>query len=205
MKKQILFIWWWEDLQNFQNENFVNLKIDFFRNNFDFNPFLEKQNNWKDYLSENLSEDFDFIKMYRPDCIYELWKISFEKTLNFLWDDIILIGHSLWSIFILKYFSENLLNIKKITKILLISTPLNDSKEEILWSFNLDKNLLKNLYNFQENIVFFHSKDDNIVSYSDFLEYKQIFKKSNFIELDWYWHFVLNQTFPELLEKIKDI
>ena len=38
---------------------------------------------------------------------YSEWKILFEKIISILDDEIILIGHSLGGIFLVKYFSEN--------------------------------------------------------------------------------------------------
>ncbi len=205
-KKQILFIWGWEALENLSSKNFLEQKRNFYKNNYDFNPFTEKSSNWKDDLEEKIFSDFDFIKMQKPmsDCAdYEIWKTAYEKTINFLWDNLVLIGHSLGAIFLIKYFCENPNKIKNIKKIFLIATPLNDSESEVLGSFCVDKTMLQNLEHMQNKIIFFHSIDDEIVDIEDFYEYKKNFIDSEFIELNNYWHFIFNKNFPELLEKIK--
>ncbi len=208
MKKQILFIWWGEAFENFYNKDFIKNKLDFYKNDFDFNPFLEKTTNWKDYLSFELESKYDFIKMYRPmsdSAIYDFWKISFEKTLYFLNENPVLIWHSLWAIFLIKYFCENPKALNNIKKIFFVSTPLNDSKDEILWSFNIDKTLINNILPYQSKFSFIHSLDDEIVSSNDFYELKKLLNNSEFYSFDNYGHFIFNDEFPELLDLIKNI
>lgn len=208
MKKQILFIGWWEAFENFYDKKFIQNKLDFYNRYFDFNPFWEKSNNWKDYLSFELESTHEFIKMYRPmsdSAIYDFWKLSFEKTLYFMNDDLILIWHSLWAIFLVKYFCENPEVLKKFKKIFFISTPLADSKEEVLWSFNIDKNLINNILPYQSKFVFIHSLDDEIVSNNDFYEYKKLLPNSEFCTFNDYGHFIFNTEFPELIKLIKKI
>lgn len=208
MKKQILFIGWGEALENYNNKKFVQNKLNFYKNDYDFNPFLDKINNWKDYLSEELKDTHDFVKMHRPmsdSAIYDFWKVSFEQTLKFLDDKPILIWHSLWAIFLIKYFCDKPKYIKNIKQIFLISTPLNDSYKEVLWSFCFDIENLKNIKEYEDKFAFIHSVDDDIVSENDFYEYQKQLKNSSFYSFDNYWHFIFNEKFPELLELIKNV
>lgn len=206
MKKQILFIWWWEALENLYDKKFIENKMKFYSEEFNFDPFQEREYNWKDNLALEIENDFDFIKMYRPlsdSAIYDLWKLSFEKTINYLNDDFILIWHSLWAIFILKYLSENKFNYNKIKNIYLISTPFKNSDDEKLGTFSIDDSLFKNIEHIENKLIFFHSRDDNIVSIEDFYEYKNYFSNSSFYEFDNYGHFIFNEHFIELLDLLK--
>ena len=65
---------------------------------------------WKGWLKTELEETFDIIipKMPNPNnAKYNEWKIWFYKLLPFLRDNIVLVGHSLGGIFLVKYLSEN--------------------------------------------------------------------------------------------------
>jgi predicted alpha/beta hydrolase family esterase len=57
---------------------------------------------------------------------YEEWKLVFEKIIDKLDENFILIGHSLGAMFIVKYLSENTIS-KTIEKTLLLGTPFDDN------------------------------------------------------------------------------
>lgn len=71
----------------------------------------------------------------------------------------------------------------------LLAPTLNDSEEEINWSFGIKSNLKNFEEKYSSRTYFLHSKDDFVVSFSDFLEFKNIFPKSNFIEFENKNHF----------------
>lgn len=106
---------------------------------------MKSTKDWKDSLQEKLGEDFIVYTPQMPNkqnAQYEEWKILFEKVLNLLNEDIVLIGHSMGGIFLAKYLSEN--NIyKKIQKTFLISAPFSNEGliHESLCSFIRDKDL----------------------------------------------------------------
>ena len=79
---------------------------------------------------------------------------------------------------------------------------LNDSEEEINWSFEIKSSLKNFEEKYSSRTYFLHSKDDFVVPFSDFLEFKNIFPKSNFIEFENKNHF-LDLEFVEFEDLIK--
>jgi predicted alpha/beta hydrolase family esterase len=103
MKNQIFIIGGGNSFKN------KNQAMQYFEN---FDIDLEwKTKSWKDWLSWSLEDYFEFIQFKRPvqdNSDYEIWKIVFEKysqKINNL--EQIFITHSLGTIFILKYLTEN--------------------------------------------------------------------------------------------------
>ena len=74
-------------------------------------------------------------------------------------------------------------------KYFLLAPALNDSEEEVNWSFEIKSNLKNFEEKYSSRTYFLHSKDDFVVPFSDFLEFKNIFPKSNFIEFENKNHF----------------
>lgn len=196
MKKQILFIHGWECFNSYEKY------LDFLKNEMDANPFYEKSKRWKDDIWEKLWEDFEFIAPsmpYKYNAKYSEWKIWFEKTLGFLDDSIILAWWSLWWTFLVKYLSENIIN-KKIESLFLVA-PAFSEKTEDLWDFKFiisPDNIEKQV----KNIYIYHSKDDPIVPFSDFLEFQKHLKFAKCKIFENRWHF-LWEEFPEIIEDIK--
>ncbi|KKK90826.1 hypothetical protein LCGC14_2719090, partial [marine sediment metagenome] len=128
-----------------------------------------------DQLKTELEETFDIIipKMPNPNnAKYNEWKIWFEKLLPFLRDNIVLIGHSLGGIFLVKYLSENDFP-KKIRATYLIAPPYDDKNSEYsLNDFVLPKNL-KKLSTQGGNVFIYHSEDDPVVTFIDAKKYKE--------------------------------
>ncbi|MDR0369151.1 MAG: alpha/beta hydrolase [Candidatus Peribacteria bacterium] len=62
---------------------------------------------------------------------YKEWKIVFEKIVDKLDNNFILIGHSLGAMFIVKYLSEHTIN-KTIKKTLLLATPFDNADTDQL-------------------------------------------------------------------------
>ncbi len=208
-QQQILIIWWGIPLENLSSEKFLSERFEFISEGVNYNPFVERVNNWKKNLWDNLWDDYEVIKMMTPNsdsAVYLEWKSAFEKTLQYLDKDIYIIWHSLWAIFILQYMLENNRSIN-FKKIFLFWCPLNDSEKEILGSFGVQSNTLNintviSTFN-QKKIYFYASKDDEIVDFSDFLEYKKIFPSAQFREYSDLWHFNDVENIQELLDDIR--
>jgi len=134
--QQVLFIWWWNAYPS--RENFIEeLK------KWDYNPF-EIKKKWKNTLSKELWEDYQVALLDMPNkniALYKEWKIQFEKTFEYLDGDQIIIAHSLWTIFILKYLTENWFP-KKIKQLHLVSALIDDKdlppEESYIWDFQFD-------------------------------------------------------------------
>jgi valyl-tRNA synthetase/predicted alpha/beta hydrolase family esterase/ribosomal protein S18 acetylase RimI-like enzyme len=192
-KEQIVVIGGGDSFDSYQ-EYFENLKTR--------KPKIDekKETSWKENLKINLEkENFSVYLAKMPskeNAKYEEWKIWFEKILEFLSPKLLqnlsLVGHSLGGIFLIKYLSENNLSVKNLY---LVSAPFSKCGDFVL---NTD---LSNLEKNCQNINFYHSKDDEVVDYSEFDFYKKSFRVAKFFEFEDCGHF-LQTSFPELEKEI---
>jgi len=194
--KKVFLIWWWVDSSNYKDfKEYLEL--------LEYNPYEEKIKLWKDNLFQDLWEDYEVIKIPMPNkwfAEYNYWKIMFEKAIPYFWEKNILVGHSLWWSFILKYLNEN--NIDNISSVHLIAPAVFDSKEEKLWSFHFDKEI-KNYLKYEDITTFYFSKDDEIVWMENYEYLKKVLSKSNFEVYENKGHFISQEHFEELVKNIK--
>ena len=173
----------------------------------DRNISIEKYISWAgDYVDNELGDDFYTIKPRMPSqdyAKYEEWKTHFERHIPLLEDDLILIGGSLWWIFLAKYLSENKFP-KKILSVYLLCPPFDDTLigEDLVWWFVL-KDDLSFIYENTDNLTLMFSEDDDVVPISHADKYA---KKLNKARIEIYksknWHFNISE-FPELIEMIR--
>ena len=133
--------------------------------------------------------------------IYTEWKIYFEKIIDLLEDNLIILGHSLGGTFLAKYLSENKIG-KKIKAIILVAAVF-DEENESLTNFKLPNSLDK-FSNQSEKIVLIQSEDDEIVPFNTAKNYKNLLPKAEVIIFKDRGHFN-QETFPEIVELIKNI
>ena len=199
MKKQVILIHGGSTFDTYKDYlAFLNgLKIDLKR---------YRRTKWSDSLRQDLGSRFDVLlpKMPNPmNAKYDEWKTLFKKIASLLDNNVILIGHSLGAIFLVKYLSENNFP-KKILATLLVSPPYDDEgMEESLADFILPKNLSK--FNKQGSKIFiYQSKDDKVVPHSHLEKYKKALPNAIIREFKKRGHF--NQPkFPELIKDIKEL
>lgn len=170
---------------------------------------IEKKRKWKnEYLDEKLGKDFEIIRptMPSPDFAkYSDWKIHFERHLDFLRDNVILIGSSLGGIFLAKYLSENKFP-KKIKAVFLVAPPYDNSlsDEDLVGGFRLKADLSlieKNC----ENVFLMFSKDDDAVPVSHAEKYGKKLKNAEIIIYESKnGHFRVSE-FPEIVGIIKKL
>lgn len=198
--KQLIFIHWWACFSD--NDAFCKAL-----ETRDYNPFEEKKKR-KDWLKEELKSDYQIIKPDMPNkqmASYKAWKIWFEKIFPYFNDeDLVLIGHSLWWMFLIKYLWENTFP-KKIKQLHLISSVFDESdmsdEEKYAWDFAYDPKIISNLEDKADTIFLYHSTDDEVVPYSHVEKIKTYLPKAKLITFTDRWH--INQPeFPELLENI---
>ena len=197
MKKQIIFIWGWIAKENY-------LSFADYVEKIEYNPYEQERKKWTDFFADKLWSDYEFIKIPMPNkyfADYGAWKIMFSKIFPFLKENFCLVWHSLWWTFLIKYLNENSFSYLP-KNIFLLAAALNDSEEEINWSFEIKSNFKNFEEKYSSKTYFLHSKDDFVVSFSDFLEFKNIFPKSNFIEFENKNHF-LDLEFVEFEDLIK--
>jgi len=193
--KKIFIIWGWVEASNYLNfEEYLLAE--------EFNPYEERIKNWKDNLLDDLWEWFEVIKIPMPNkwfAEYKYWKIMFEKVFPYFGEENILIWHSLGATFLLKYLNENYL--ENISGIHLISPAVFDTPDELLGSFTF-KNI-ENYKKYEWITYIYHSKDDDIVSFSDSEYLKNILPKSRFEVFEDIGHFIFNEHLEKLVENIK--
>lgn len=196
-KQEILLIHWWDTHVNY--EEFLNsLK--------EKSIHLERLASRRDRKNELQFQLWDDYVVYTPqmpnkqNAQYIEWKILFEKLLNALDDDSILIWHSLWAAFIVKYLSENKIT-KKIKKTFLIWTPFDDNMEwdKLVWFKRIWE--LNNLENQSWELYFYHSEDDFAVPYEHVLHYRELLPNAHYRLFKDRNHF-LQWEVPELIEDI---
>jgi len=166
-----------------------------------------KRVNWKgSYLEKHLGKRFEIIRPKMPlkeNANYKDWKIHFERYLEHLRDNVILIGNSLGGIFLAKYLSENKFS-KKILSAYLICPPFENSlpNEDLVGGFKL-KSDLSLLEENSQNLYLMFSKNDDVVPVSHAEKFQRKLKKAKIIIYkNKNGHFNIS-TFPEIIKKIK--
>jgi predicted alpha/beta hydrolase family esterase len=169
------------------------------------NPYNNTKG-WKSNLQEDLGDNFEVFKPSMPEpnySDYNAWKIWFEKYFDFLTSkNIILIGHSLGTIFLSKYLTEHTFP-KKISQLHLVTPIFSHTPHESIGNFSFDNTKLSNVSKKCEIIFLYHSHDDDIVPFNHSVEYKQRLENSELIEFEDRGHFIDQEHFEELVEKIR--
>lgn len=160
---------------------------------------------WKETIGDDLGDNYQVINPHMPsknNAKYAEWKIWFEKFIPFLQDNVILVGHSLGGIFLIKYLSENIFP-KKIRAVFLISAPYDDDASDYSLA---DFVVPKSFEQFQKQagtIFLYHSTDDPVVNFGDFEKYKKAL--SNAVQRIFTDKGHFNQEeFPEIIKDIKN-
>jgi predicted alpha/beta hydrolase family esterase len=160
---------------------------------------------WKGNLQKDLGEKFEVLQPRMPNpsnARYKEWKIWFEKIIPFLDDDVIFVGHSLGGIFLAKYLSENDYP-KKIKAVFLIAAPYNTATEHPLVDFNIETSL-KNLQRQAPKTFLYHSRDDEIVPFSNFEKYQKELPEATVRIFEDQGHFN-DEELPELITDIQGL
>ena len=198
MKQQVIRIHWWESKANYKDFSDYLEKLE-------YKPFEEKKKKWGLTFKEDLGDNYEVFMPIMPNknCAdYEHWKIMFEKVFKFLKDDVILVWHSMWVSFLCKYLEENTFPVS-IKKIFLISWAFDDIEWDVIWNFRFNQNL-DNLKKYEEKIILYHSKDDLVVSFSHFENFRKLLPNSEYKIFEDRFHFI-DETFPELIKDIKKV
>ena len=196
-QKQVIFIHGGEVFK--PKEEFYNhLKT----TNFDLQRFKKKR--WRDWLSYKLKADgYDWIFMEMPckeNADYKAWQLWFERLLPYLKDGVILIGHSLGGSFLLKYLSENILNLE-IGQLHLVAPAIEVESNPGLDDFATDLNIWSGFKTEPKALYIYHSIDDPVVPFEDSQKFKQIYSKANLYKFNDRHHFI-GEDLPELYQNI---
>lgn len=162
---------------------------------------LTNRNRWKENLSLELP-DHDVIYPTMPNnlnAVYEEWAVYMQKLLEFLKDDVQMVGHSLGAMFLAKYLNEHQLK-RPVRRLILVAGAFDDESMEDLGSFRVSS--VKNLPKSANEIHLFHSKDDPVVPFSELTKFQTDLPNAVTHIFEDRGHFN-DTTFPELLELLK--
>ncbi len=168
---------------------------------------IEPKVRWfKQYLPKVLCKQFDVIQPHFPlkdNAKYKDWAIHFERHLPLLRDGVVLVGFSLGGIFLARWLSENTFP-KKLAAVCLVAAPHDASSvpEDLVGGFRVGADLSQ-IEKQCDNVHFFFSTDDKIVTLASAEKYRRKLPQAHFHILNHRGHFV-TPTFPELIKVIKD-
>ena len=173
----------------------------------DYNPFEERRYRCNRVKSQ-LPDDYQMFVPEMPNsknASYKARKIWFEKLFPYLNDEgTTLIGHSLWTIFLLKYLTENTFP-KLLKQLHLVGTVLDEQEmpefEDYLGDFSFDISKIPTISQQIKDIYIYHSKDDDCCPYSHAERLASFLPQAEFLTFEDRGHFRW-ETFPELLVQI---
>lgn len=200
MKQQLLFVHGGQAFNNY--EAFLT----HLRTKLVPDPFEEPPKRWKYTLPDALGDRYELFFPSMPNrenARYTEWKIWFERYVEFLRDDVVLIGHSQGGYFLSKYLSEERMPVC-IKALYLIAAPIEPDNfgGEDGGDFAVDQTKLVSLEKHIGEIYIYHSKDDQIVPYTHAQKYKELLPHAHLTTFKDRGHF-LDETFPELIESIQ--
>jgi valyl-tRNA synthetase/predicted alpha/beta hydrolase family esterase len=153
---------------------------------------------WKTELADFCKANhINLIKPQMPNktnADYDKWKWVFEQSLPFVTSQTILVGHSLGSMFLTRYLSENKLDCKAV---FLVSGGINTNKD----SFNCPDNV-EHLFAMGNKVNIVHSDNDEVLKPELSYELHRCLPQANLIITQGQSH--LNSISPELLTAIKN-
>ena len=159
-----------------------------------------RRRSWKDTLNERLGENYDVVSPKMPNKLnakYLEWKLWFEKLIPLLNEKVVLIGHSLGGIFLVKYLAENKYP-KIIVATFLIAAPHDDTAGTYsLADFTIPKDLSQ-IQTQGGELYLIHSKDDRVVPFSDVEKYQKQLKDARAMLFEDRGHFN-QEEFKELI------
>jgi predicted alpha/beta hydrolase family esterase len=199
MKQQVLIIGGGDTFKTY--EEYIDSLKTF---EIDIERFKSDKTDWKPWLRKNLGDEYEVVIPQMPNktnAQYVEWKIWFEKILNKLNKEIILIGHSLGGAFLSKYLTENKID-KDVKAVFLVAAVYEyDSDGNALFSFQLPKTSISLQ---TDKIYLYHSKDDPVVPFSELYKYTNALPNAEVRVLEDKRH-INQEQFPELLNDIMSI
>lgn len=194
MKKQVIFIHGGQVYDTYE-AYIADLKA------FTVDPHPKKK--WRMTLAEILS-DHEVLLPEMPNKMnakYAEWEIWFDKYIQFLQDDVILVGHSLGASFFLRYLSRRALPVS-VRTLYLVAAPYFTTDQEMGGDFRFNEAEISHISDTVAEIVLIHSADDNVVPFNNLQLLKRAFPEARIIEFVDRNHFN-QESFPELIADIQ--
>jgi predicted alpha/beta hydrolase family esterase len=165
---------------------------------------IKENRGWKSSLAERLGDDYEVVAPRMPNSLnsrYSEWKIWFDKIAPLLNSEVVLVGNSMGSIFLVKYLSENDLK-SEIKSLHLAGTPFDaEGTNDTLVDFAITTDF-RNLEKQVSNIFFYQSKDDPAVPFDNVEKYRKLLPNAHYTIFEDRGHF-RQEEFPELVENIR--
>lgn len=167
--------------------------------------YLDEEDTWDEgnYLEENLNGEVVRIGMPCSDnACYEEWKITFQRYVTLLSDEVVLVGFSLGGTFLAKYLSENSFP-KRIVSAYLVGAPYDDDlMGEVLSSgFEVGEDLSL-LEDNCDTLRLMFSGDDDVVPVRHAEKFRERLSDLEIIEYEGKnGHFQVSE-FPELVDYV---
>lgn len=201
MKKQLIFVHGGSAYSNY--EDFLDFLATVPLRDL---PGAVKREKWTDHLAEDLGEAFEVFQPRMPNsqnAKYFEWKLWFERYLDLVVDEVILVGRSLGGYFLTKYLTEEV-PIKPISALYLLAAPFapDNFGGEDGGDFAFDTHRVGALTNLGGKVVVMHSKDDPIVPFAHGENYHKALPEATFLTFADRGHFLMSD-FPELIQFIK--
>lgn len=165
-----------------------------------------RKTGWKDNLRETLGSGYDLLLLRMPnptDAKYAEWKITFDKIAPLLDGEVVLVGHSLGGVFLMKYLSENKFP-KKIKAIFSVAAPFYGEHEDYSLGEFAPGEDLSRVAEQAEKIFLIHSRDDEVVPFSDFEAYRKALPGAQVVLFEDRNHFS-QEEFPELASLLSKV
>lgn len=161
---------------------------------------------WRELLQQNLGPSYTVLSPSMPNktnAKYSEWKLYFDKIVNILEEDCILIGHSLGAIFLVKYLSENKIP-TNIAKTILVAAPHSDESTEDLTDFKLDATIPELFAQQAGEVTMLFGSDDPVIAPVEIERYRQALPSAEIRVMSAPDHF-MREEFPEVLDAIKPL
>jgi len=159
-------------------------------------------------LQEALGDDWQVVRPDMPadsNAKYEHWRLWFEKYVPHLEDGVVLVGHSLGSMFLSRYLSENLFPVK-ISKLFLMAGEFTRRRDRQPGEED-GEFFYTHLQNFSQldkvagELYLVHSKDDPVVPFENQAKFAEYLPSAHLITFADKGHF-WDEQFPEIIELI---
>lgn len=160
-------------------------------------PASERPVKWRDRYEEFLGDDWQVIRPQMPsprNAKYAEWELWFEKYVPYLRESVVLVGHSLGAVFLVRFLAANTLPVRA-AQLHLVAGP-----SRVPGGFALPDDC-SGVESQCDAICIYHSRDDDVVPFDDAAAYRRALPTAEFIALRDRGH-VLTPEFPELVKRI---
>jgi predicted alpha/beta hydrolase family esterase len=160
---------------------------------------------WQSGLQAALGSGYEVLRPQMPDPEnphYEAWKARVEALLREARHEVVLVGHSLGGVVLLKYLAENDVG-SHISGVFAVATPWfgGEDKDWDVPQFALRDDLTR--LERVPRILLYHSRDDEVVPFAHLAIYGKHLPHATVRPFDDRGHYFNSRDFPEIIADIK--